>query len=119
MKQYQLPKEFAEKWVAALRSGEFPQGKGKLLENGTYCCLGVGGKICGATDEMLADAGGFLFRNRSGRKYFSEEVDAAIPDGLREGQGFNLLTDRLYKMNDNGASFPEIADWIEQNVEFT
>lgn len=30
-----------EKWVAALRSGEFTQGKMILNRDGAYCCLGV------------------------------------------------------------------------------
>lgn len=30
-----------EKWVAALRSGEFSQGTLALNRNGQYCCLGV------------------------------------------------------------------------------
>src|SRR5688572_17403992 len=39
-----------EKWVKALRSGEFKQGEGKLhdSDNDTYCCLGVLCKIQGA-----------------------------------------------------------------------
>lgn len=35
-------RENRAKWVAALRSGEYKQGKGKLRTRGnTYCCLGV------------------------------------------------------------------------------
>jgi len=37
-----MKKEYAEKWVNALRSGEYGQCKGKLSDgNGSYCCLGV------------------------------------------------------------------------------
>ena len=31
MKKYKLPKEFAEKWLAALRSGDYVQGTQNLL----------------------------------------------------------------------------------------
>ena len=35
--------DIKEKWVAALRSGEYTQGHGKLYNppENTYCCLGV------------------------------------------------------------------------------
>lgn len=38
-----MDKLIAEKWVAALRSGEYKQGKGVLhnQDTNTYCCLGV------------------------------------------------------------------------------
>lgn len=40
-----LPKKLKEKWVTALRSGEYKQGMGMLhaVENGSdkFCCLGV------------------------------------------------------------------------------
>jgi hypothetical protein len=33
--------EFYTQWLAALRSGEYQQGKGQLNCDNTYCCLGV------------------------------------------------------------------------------
>ena len=30
-----------EKWLKALRSGKYKQGKGELREGGKFCCLGV------------------------------------------------------------------------------
>lgn len=33
--------EVKQLWVAALRSGEYPQGKSKLRSSKGYCCLGV------------------------------------------------------------------------------
>lgn len=29
------------KWITALRSGEYRQGRGSLREHDAYCCLGV------------------------------------------------------------------------------
>ena len=66
-KSFKLPKEFAEKWITALRSGEYKQGVGLLKcidytedfpnreipGSETYCCLGIAGKICGADDAHL------------------------------------------------------------------
>lgn len=41
------------KWIAALRSGDFIQGKGHLLtDEGTYCCLGVACMALGRGDYL-------------------------------------------------------------------
>ena len=36
-----MKQEIKEKWVAALRSGEYKQGTDYLNANGNFCCLGV------------------------------------------------------------------------------
>lgn len=36
-----MKKEIADKWVEALRSGEYNQGRGYLRVENEYCCLGV------------------------------------------------------------------------------
>lgn len=42
MKTIKMPKETLDKWLAALRSGEYKQTPGVLRSlDGGYCCLGV------------------------------------------------------------------------------
>ncbi len=71
MKQFKLPKEFAEKWITALRSGEYKQGESMLQsfkeeyadeeyddlestpETCNYCCLGVAAYISGIPADKL------------------------------------------------------------------
>lgn len=36
-----MPKELLDKWLEALRSGKYPQGRRFLKKGGAYCCLGV------------------------------------------------------------------------------
>lgn len=36
-----MPKSIRRKWLNALRSGKYKQGKGALEKDGKYCCLGV------------------------------------------------------------------------------
>lgn len=36
-----MNRELVEKWVAALRSGEYKQTTGCLRDIGLYCCIGV------------------------------------------------------------------------------
>lgn len=106
MKQYRLPKEFADKWLAALRSEEYKQGKENLFMDGCYCCLGIAGRLCGYTENEL---------DRSGLLTVGSFPN--VPPELYDGEGFDHLHGKLVIMNDNGKPFPEIADWIEQNVE--
>lgn len=111
-KKFRLPKEFAEKWIAALRSGKYKQTQSMLCRNAgddtySYCCLGIAGKICGYTDELM---NGDSVLN--GRRY------TKVPQELQSIE-FNpkLVCKVAGGMNDKGKSFEEIADWIEQNVE--
>ncbi|MDO9068607.1 MAG: hypothetical protein Q7W05_09135 [Deltaproteobacteria bacterium] len=84
--------ELKKKWVAALRSGEYRQGKHMLLDSNTnsYCCLGV---LCVA----------------AGKEPDSEEY--AWLDRVTGDYGL------LVKLNDDeDMPFPEIADYIEANL---
>lgn len=97
-----LAKEFKEKWVNALRSGEYKQGKNALHNQffGTYCCLGVAEdilKIKSASTACLVGDG--------------------FPEAIRGAASSNDLVALLTNMNDNqGKSFSEIADYIEANL---
>ena len=57
--KFRLPKEFAEKWMAALRSGKYKQGSGRLFLFDAYCCIGVAGAVCGVKDRLMDDKGLF------------------------------------------------------------
>lgn len=98
-----------KKWVAALRSGEYRQGAGTLVNRvdggGTaYCCLGVLVRLCGHADHEM-------FGIATLTSGFRDVRDAV---GLRTGWGDIDDTCRnLVSMNDGGASFAEIADLIE------
>lgn len=96
MKQFKLPKEFAEKWVAALRSGEYKQSYEDYENDGCYCTAGVGYEVNGYQpkgDKLL----NFPDKDPLTGKLFHEIVT----------------------MNDEQKlPFAEIADWIEENVEF-
>lgn len=124
-KKYSLPREFAEKWVAALRSGKYRQGSQKLgnSEKG-YCCLGVAAKVCGSTDDMLSNGNDVACYLKIGGDYgakLTRKIFDQIPKELRgeEDKLKENLVAKLINLNDNKHySFPEIADWIEENVEF-
>lgn len=104
-----MPKPLARRWVAALRSGKYKQGRLMLREDaeGTsnYCCLGVLCEIAGCP-------------------YSPIRQDYTMPNGeLRLGsvnRNFGLTNAQegaLMAMNDSGGrSFKQIARWIERNI---
>lgn len=111
MKQYQLSREFAEKWLSALRANTYKQARRKLydpIEKG-FCCLGVACSIVSIPKSFLLKNNTALLS--SGQ--FDRKV--LLPAGLKGDRDLNRA---LAQMNDNGKSFSEIADWIEENVEF-
>ena len=55
-----MRKDLKKKWIEALRSGRFKQGKNALKTNDKHCCLGV---LC---EVVITEAGIFRFlRNRA------------------------------------------------------
>jgi hypothetical protein len=86
------------KWVAALRSGEYQQGKGKFEHDGKFCCLGVLCKVAGLPTRS------------------EEGLDNNFTDVDSDEIGICKVSWALAAMNDNGKTFPEIADYIEANL---
>jgi hypothetical protein len=95
-----MKKAIKKKWIAALRSGKYKQGRHRLAHAGRYCCLGV---LC----EILA------LRQGNWSLY-----DAQLPGShVREMVGLDTAEAvRLANMNDAKMSFKAIADWIEENL---
>ena len=116
------------KWVRALRSGEYQQADGTLVngspEEASYCCLAV----------LLAEARPESFYTNSPKysnwnptylevKESETHVDDEngqmdlIADDLAIIYGVDLDTQKaLAEMNDNREPFADIADWIEENL---
>ncbi len=108
-KKYTLPREFGEKWVAALRSGNFNQTQATLKDDWGHCCLGVACEIQGAAFYRKK----FSFIPVTWGKRFG------LPVELLNGElDWTSLPFVLSSMNDKGTPFSQIADWIEANVEF-
>lgn len=151
MKNYRLPKEFGEKWLAALRSGNYVQGGACLLSyeelddfsvdinKKSYCCLGVACALTGVKEKIYS--GEYFVSEESdiNIKYMLEkeypkeligEADlpyllALLNDGIKTDK-YHINTylskvhlrkpyspEGFYKLD-----FSEIADFIEDNVEF-
>ncbi len=107
--------ELGKKWVDALRSGVYTQGKHGLRDvvNNEFCCLGV---LCELIDptawtEYEDDGHG----NRSPFMSYGRGNEA---NGAYAPLDMLPIIDqsRLSNLNDGGKSFEVIADVIEQDI---
>lgn len=87
------------KWIAALRSGKFKQGRGQLRKGNEYCCLGVLCKVARIPISASGESAG-----KSGYKLIDRRISSKA-------------SETLWRMNDHQmASFSQIADYIEANL---
>lgn len=96
------------RWVAALRSGDYKQGRLRLrttskLAGDKFCCLGV---LCDIEQPT---------RWRMFKEWANDGSVSQLPLELRQevgiGPGEQLS---LIELNDGGSNFEAIADWIEE-----
>jgi len=106
--------EFAKKWVSALRSGMYRQGRRSMYDpvRDCYCCLGV---ACAVANPELTGS-------RLIEKYWKANPDLActtfLPVEVEKMLPLHPITlGDFAGMNDNGESFLEIADKIEERLE--
>lgn len=102
--------EIKTKWLEALKSGKYVQGRGKLRHDGKYCCLGV---LCDVVDPSRWSTPPSWFPI-----YEFDGCSGQIPDDMGEWLGIGpQLQKTLIGMNDvQRLSFKSIADWIERNL---
>ena len=106
----------ADKWVKALRSGEYPQGVDALQSTNSFCCLGVLCKVGELEGIKVEFMEGKLFgddlSNQSAIKNWSS---------VQSNMGIFNTTEylrNLVDINDSGEyDFNQIADLIEQTWE--
>lgn len=120
-----MKKDIADRWVAALRSGEYRQTTEALRNCKGFCCLGV---LVDIYLDTSPDAtvkqretwteGEFWVPHAGG--YYE---NAVLPSIVREWAGMKFSDGALGEgkyltaMNDTGMSFSEIADVIEDRWE--
>lgn len=102
-----MKKQIADKWVKALRSGEYEQGKSQLRNkfDNTYCCLGV---LCEISKK------GFIDSNWNLSKEIQTWAGMATSNGSLEDKIHYTKSTDLTILNDiDNMSFDEIADIIQ------
>lgn len=107
-----------EKWLEALESGTYHQGRRKLRNaDNQFCCLGVAAELFKQHEPPLIDAKYYVYDGRSGTAP-DYVIDALALHGEMgdceevDFGGKNFFT--LASANDAGVSFKEIAQQIRQ-----
>jgi hypothetical protein len=109
-----MPKDFKNKWLEALRSGEYKQGFRRLYnrEADCYCVMGVLASVGGLGHEAIVNKGTVPID-------FLSDQGVSFP--YRNGCPILMYNDRnlpLDCINDQFLlSFNELADLIESQVE--
>lgn len=107
-----------EKWIEALRSGEFKQTTHRLQDSQGYCCLGVACELLIPEKKKNKTNYGFLSRSLPEYQEFAPlflklinddftEITREASNGLEVGQSLTSLNDSL------GFDFNEISDILQ------
>lgn len=116
-----LDPEFKSKWIAALRSGEYEQGTGRMYSNGELCCLAVAGVVCGIDPLDFVDTTIVWADPINNFEKYNKVLALARAKGYPEmlivkGYDDEQVPKVLASMNDSGSTFFEIANYIEANL---
>ena len=116
--------DFQLKWLEALESGEFKQGKNylKQIVDGEphYCCLGIGCQLLkleevkpeSGSDDIVAFVDSKVESNTSTA---GERLMKVLK--IRDAVGSMTNNSSLASMNDNNVSFKDIAKFCRENPE--
>ena len=125
-------KEVAYKLATELRSGKYPQGKGRLCADGRYCALGV---LCELAIKEGVDIKTATIRYAQTEDWeFVREYDgetSGVPDSVIEWAGMrhwnifggikdlhpNIISPDIAILSDLGRPFDWLADLIEEHYE--
>lgn len=107
-----MKRSIARKWAKALESGEYKQGKEQLRNGDNFCCLGV---LCNLHAQEHPE---FAAKQKKKKAYDGEE--GLTPTVVCEWSEINYNPSvggvgNLARLNDEGASFLEIAKIIRKH----
>lgn len=118
--------EIKQKWIDALRSGEYSQGAKKLRVEKEFCCLGV---LCDLYQKEHPNKCSWE-QDNYGSSYFvynnfESTEELCLPKIVMEWAGlddsnpnvvFNKEMTAISNVNDSGANFKTIAKIIEDQL---
>lgn len=111
--------EIKQRWIEALRSGEYKQGTTYLRQDNSYCCLGV---LC---DLYNKDHYETCWEpvTKGCDVYAIDGSGCVLPSAVEQWSGLlhcegkygEAPEHRLTVLNDDGLSFQEISNIIEEH----
>lgn len=126
--------EIKQKWVDALRSGEYQQATGRLRNIHGFCCLGV---LCDLYAQEPFNKG-WMFRGEDEKYPLQEDYwvfdgeSELLPSSVRQWAGLKsncpdikvecededeeYFYTTVAELNDDGTTFKQIADLIETQL---
>jgi hypothetical protein len=115
-----MKQEIKERWINALRSGDYKQGSGALRKADNYCCLGV---LC---DIIKDDINLEWTRQVQDTVYVMDNVPGELPVSVYDYVGLDYPSPSVYyaaeettliRLNDTiNLSFSQIADLIDKQL---
>ena len=120
--------QIKQKWVDALRSGKYTQGKYRLYSGSGFCCLGV---LC---DIYAKEVGDFTWVKKDPSKtvdgdewnywYFDDQSEV-LPECVSKWAELdendplitkNFVLTSLSSLNDKGVKFEDLSEDIEEQL---
>jgi hypothetical protein len=109
--------QIKQKWVDALRSGEYQQTKGRLHDEDGFCCLGV---LC---DLYIKENNVEWEPSIHSDAYMFQNVVADLPFSVKKWADLEYCNPHindgestLATLNDIGFTFNKIADIIQEQL---
>ena len=114
-----LTKSQYERWIKALRSGDYPQTQGCMQDDKGFCCLGVLMHIEGEDIFFGEEDDDYNNYNLVYSWVDFPDITVKCPaHPVNSGEMNQMpLSTKLVDMNDSGHSFEEIADTIVEAYE--
>ncbi len=107
-------KSIKNKWVKALRSGEYKQGSGQLKDSSPlFCCLGVLAQIVDPEQKTWHPEEGYFANEEKPGVWGIERHETQAKLLGKGGLGVGVAY-KLADFNDTGNSFQWIASYIER-----
>jgi len=118
-----------QKWVDALRSGEYEQAQSKLFDGSNYCCLGV---LCDLYSKEHDDDWEHRFSQFSNHDlwYYDNQAEV-LPEVVMDWAGLKVnnpkvnvidpesedtVVENIAGLNDSGYNFKELSNYIEEQL---
>lgn len=116
--------EIKQRWLTALRSGEYSQTRDKLKNEQGFCCLGVLCDLYSKEKGVPWEENGGVYSLRNPEDEY-DCSDTEIPEFIQEWAGVDMNPDLVFEDNivtcidandDLKLNFNEIADLIEKEL---